>query len=87
MMNNVEYKLRKNLDSVERVMKRYNPEHDLIPNAPSVTHSDMTALEAVAELTKIVMGLVSVVEGLREQAWADDSDSYDRLIPDEEQKE
>ena len=47
----------------------------------------MTALEAVAELTKIVMGLVSVVEGLREQAWADDSDSYDRLIPDEEQKE
>lgn len=85
-MNNTAYKLRKILEFVERVMKRYDPERDLIPNTPSVTHSDMTALQAVSELTKIVMGLVSVVEGLQERALADDSGSYDGLIPDEEQK-
>ena len=85
-MNNVAYKLRKILDAIERVMNRYNPEHDLIPNTPSVTHSDMTALEAVAELTKIVMGLVRVVEELQERALADGSGSYDSLIPEEEQQ-
>lgn len=65
-MNNTAYKLRKILESVERV--------------------DMTTLEAASELTKIVTGLVSVVEGLQERALADDSGSYDGLIPDEEQK-
>lgn len=37
-------------DELKRVERRYNPENDLIPNAPSVTYTDHVLIEVVKEL-------------------------------------
>lgn len=40
-----------------RVADRYNPEYDLIPNAPSVTYADYALIEVVKELLERVDAL------------------------------
>lgn len=58
-MNDKEYRLRGISDKVEIVMRRYDPERDLIPNAPQVTYTDSVALSLIADLTEIVKELVA----------------------------
>lgn len=47
------------LSEVDRIYRRYDPENDLIPNAPRVTHTDAVALEAIAMIGGAVKELVN----------------------------
>jgi hypothetical protein len=54
-------KLQITLSEVDRIFGRYDPEHDLIPNAPRVTHTDSVALEAITAIGGVVMELVKAL--------------------------
>jgi hypothetical protein len=41
-------------DELKRIERRYNPENDLIPNAPRVTYTDHVLIEVIKELLERV---------------------------------
>ena len=46
----------------KNLLNRYDPEHDIIPGAPSVTHTDEVTLSLILELAEILKDLVAKSE-------------------------
>jgi len=46
----------------KNILNRYDPERDIIPGAPSVTHTDEVTLSLILELTEILKDLVAKSE-------------------------
>ncbi len=52
---------------LERMVKRYNPENDTIPNAPVITWADRQLIENLYQLVQVVKDLDDRVAELRSQ--------------------
>jgi hypothetical protein len=55
-------------NELELVSRRYDPENDLIPGAPKVTHTDYVIIEALKESIAHIATLLKRIEALEDQA-------------------